>query len=221
MTALLTLDSVSARTPEGRVLFDDLSLSVGLERIGLVGRNGSGKSTLLRIIAGQARAASGHVSSVKRVSLLVQDIGAVGTVVEFIGKAEAFERLERMDRGEGSVEDAALAEWGLPAQIEGLFARFGLDQVRLDRAVAGLSGGERMRLALIRALLDAPELLLLDEPTNNLDLPSIEALVSALNRFQGALIAVSHDLAFLEDIGIERDIELRTASRALTALSVA
>lgn len=198
MTALLTLDSISARTPEGRVLFDDFSLSVGLERIGLVGRNGSGKSTLLRIIAGHARAASGHVRSIKRVSLLVQDIGAVGTVVEFIDKAEAFARLERLDRGEGSVEDAALAEWGLPAQIEGMFARFGLDQVRLDRAVAGLSGGERMRLALIRALLDAPELLLLDEPTNNLDQAGRDAVATLIDEWNGGLIIASHDRVLLE-----------------------
>jgi ATPase subunit of ABC transporter with duplicated ATPase domains len=73
MSAFLTLDSISAQTPERQVLFSDLSLSIGAERVGLVGRNGSGKSTLIRIIAGIAEPAAGAVRRSGAIGILAQD----------------------------------------------------------------------------------------------------------------------------------------------------
>ena len=79
-----------------------------------------------------------------------------------------------------------------------------------DQPVGTLSGGERFRATLAALLLadPAPQLLLLDEPTNNLDLASYDALVSALTAYRGALLVVSHDAPFLEDIGVDRTLEL-------------
>jgi ATPase subunit of ABC transporter with duplicated ATPase domains len=91
-----------------------------------------------------------------------------------------------------------------------ILGRFLFEQEAALKPASALSGGERMRAALacILGADQAPQILMVDEPTNNLDLASIEELVSALSGYRGVLIAVSHDEVFLEEIGIERVIEL-------------
>jgi ATPase subunit of ABC transporter with duplicated ATPase domains len=100
-------------------------------------------------------------------------------------------------------------------------ARFLFRGADADVAAAALSGGERLRAALAMLLLadPAPKLLLLDEPTNNLDLPSLRHLTQALAGFQGALIVVSHDQRFLDDIGVTRRVELTADGLAETLLT--
>ena len=111
-SALLTLDRVSAATPEGRVLFENLSLAIGAERVGLVGRNGSGKSTLLSLIAGRGEPASGAVSVGGRVGELAQRWpDDTISLAEARGVADGLARLERLARGEGDEEDMGEADW--------------------------------------------------------------------------------------------------------------
>ncbi|MEU7138839.1 ATP-binding cassette domain-containing protein [Nocardia sp. NPDC046473] len=156
----------------------------GPERIALTGRNGVGKTTLLRRIS----AARPKVPW----RMLPQ-------------------RLDIFDEQRSVFENvASTAPHASPEQIRAQLARFLFRGTDADIAVAALSGGERLRAALAMLLLadPAPKLLLLDEPTNNLDLPSLEHLTQALASFEGALIVVSHDPRFLDDIGLTRRVEL-------------
>ncbi len=102
MPSLLLLDSVSVATPDGTPLFSDLTLSLGAEIVGLVGRNGSGKSTLLSIIAGERPPSAGTVHHAGRIGMLAQVQDEAQTLAEALGIAEALQRLQRMAAGDGS-----------------------------------------------------------------------------------------------------------------------
>ncbi|KAA8884491.1 ABC-F family ATP-binding cassette domain-containing protein [Nocardia colli] len=156
----------------------------GPERIALTGRNGIGKTTLL------------------------QRISAAGPKVPWRMLPQ---RLDIFDEQRSVFENvASTAPHASLEQIRAQLARFLFRGSDADVAVAALSGGERLRAALAMLLLadPAPKLLLLDEPTNNLDLPSLEHLTQALASFEGALVVVSHDPRFLDDIGLTRRVEL-------------
>ena len=200
MTSFLTLDSLSLTTPDGTPLFGELTLSLGRERVGLVGRNGSGKSTLLHAIMGDVQPASGSIHLSGTVGMLQQSLDETLDLAGALGLTEALACLARLERGDGSVEDAAAADWTLPARIDQALADTGLRDFPLDTPVATLSGGERMRVALARQMLDAPDLLLLDEPTNNLDTEGRAAVMNLLRSWPGGLLIASHDRALLEQV---------------------
>ena len=206
MTRFLTLDALSLSTPDGSPLFRDLTLSLGRERVGLVGRNGCGKSTLLRAIIGDVTPASGNIHISGRVGMLQQSLDDALDLCGALGITEALACLARLEAGEGSVDDAADADWTLPARVEQALADTGLREMALDTPVATLSGGERMRLALARQLIEAPDLLLLDEPTNNLDTEGREAIATLMRTWPGGLLIASHDRALLEQV--DRIVEL-------------
>ncbi|QQC92468.1 ABC-F family ATP-binding cassette domain-containing protein [Streptomyces alfalfae] len=160
----------------------------GPERIALVGRNGAGKTTLLRTIAGELDAVSGEALAHVPLRFLPQ-------------------RLDVLDDELTVAENvAAHAPDATNNRIRARLARFHFKGAKADQRAATLSGGERFRAALAALLLaePAPQLLMLDEPTNNLDMASVKQLSTALESYQGALIVASHDLPFLESLGITR-----------------
>lgn len=178
---------------------------IGPERIWLKGANGAGKSTLIDLICGRKQPSSGEVRlGTTRIGWLDQQ----NSVLDH--SSSVLENLKRV------------APLKPEHELRTLLGRFLFIRDDSLKPVSVLSGGERMRAALA-CLLGAdqsPEVLIVDEPTNNLDLPSIEALVSALNHFYGVLIIVSHDTAFIEEISVEREIELQSrGDKALTAIS--
>jgi ATPase subunit of ABC transporter with duplicated ATPase domains len=206
MTALLTLDCISLVSPDGRPLFDALTLALERERIGVVGRNGSGKSTLRRLIAGEIEPAAGSIRRAGTLGMLAQLADENLTVCGALGVANDLARLRRIECGEGSLDDANRADWTLPSRLDAALAETGLPILPLDRTIASLSGGERTRVAIARLLLEAPDVLLLDEPTNNLDVEGREAIARLLERWRGGAIVASHDRALLERVN--RIVEL-------------
>ena len=103
MPTFLVLDSISLTTPDGRPLFDGLTLAIGSERTGLVGRNGCGKSTLLRLIAGEIEPASGSLQRLGTIGMLAQLTNERLTVEEALGVAGGLARLRRLESGQGSL----------------------------------------------------------------------------------------------------------------------
>ena len=168
----------------GGDLFNGVTLSVrARDRFALVGRNGCGKSTLLKVIAGHLDADGGErvTQTGLRIACLAQepDFSAYDTVLAFV-----------------------LAELGAHESDYAHQADILLDAVKIDKNADPnqLSGGEGRRAALARLLVAAPDVMLLDEPTNHLDLPTIRWLEDHLNAYRGALVVISHDRRFLENI---------------------
>jgi ATPase subunit of ABC transporter with duplicated ATPase domains len=160
----------------------------GPERVALVGRNGSGKTTLLRTLVGDLEPVEGEARTFVPTRFLPQ-------------------RLDVLDDELSVAENAHLRAPGVPANhVRAQLARFLFTGARADRPAGSLSGGERFRAALAATLLaaPAPQLLMLDEPTNNLDVSSVRQLTGALASYRGALVVASHDLPFLEEIGVTR-----------------
>jgi ATPase subunit of ABC transporter with duplicated ATPase domains len=173
----------------------------GPERIALVGRNGAGKTTLLRTITGELAPDAGEAVAEVPLRFLPQ-------------------RLDVLDDGLSVVENVArFAPDATNNRIRARLARFLFRGARADQLAGTLSGGERFRAALAALLLaePAPQLLMLDEPTNNLDMASVRKLTAALESYEGALIVVSHDVPFLESIGITRWLRLDGELRDITA----
>ncbi len=152
------------------------------DRIALLGRNGEGKTTLARLIAGRLAPMSGEITRARK---LKAGFFAQHQTEELVAGETPLDHLRR------ALPDHA------PAALRARLAGFGLGADQAETPVERLSGGQKARLTLLLATLDAPHLLILDEPTNHLDIESREALVEALAAYGGAVILVSHDMHLL------------------------
>lgn len=214
-----------ARKAHGdKVILDDVSLNfLPGAKIGVVGPNGAGKSTILRIMAGldtpsngEARLSPGFsVGILEQEPPLDDDKTVLGNVQEGVaeikGKLDRYNEISALMAEPDADYDALLAEmghlqeaidaadaWDLDSQLEQA-----MDALRCpppDTDVKVLSGGERRRVALCRLLLEKPDLLLLDEPTNHLDAESVQWLEQHLSAYHGAVLAVTHDRYFLDNV---------------------
>lgn len=201
MSALLSANSLTLRTPDHHVLLEDFTLSFGCEVTGVVGPNGAGKSTLLSALAGALTPSGGQVLAQGRVGWLEQSgPDADGDLATGLGVTEDLTRLSRILAGEGGEADFAHADWTLDVRVTAALDTVGLGAKPLDAPLSSLSGGQRARLALARALLDAPDILMMDEPTNNLDAEGREAVHQMMADWPGGLVIVSHDRALLERV---------------------
>ncbi len=223
-----------------RTLFDGLTFVIEEgERVGLVGVNGSGKSTLMKILAGAFKADSAELQLRRgaRVTYLPQEPefpeGATVASELTVAHGPLREALDAHRKLSAELEQASgdaqtklleqlaalndriehLGGWGTEHQAKKLLDRLGVKD--WDRPVAQLSGGARKRVAIARALLAKPDLLLLDEPTNHLDADTVDWLEEELDNMQGALLLVTHDRYFLDDL-VDRIVEIEPGG-ALTS----
>lgn len=204
----MTLNGVAARTPDGRSLFDNLTLALGRERTAVVGRNGVGKTTLLRLIAGLASPAEGAASRAGRVGWLAQSytFGPEETVADGLGAAGPMAVLARVLAGEATTDDLNAADWTLESRLDAALEAVGLAGLGLDRTMVSLSGGEQTRVRLAGLMLAAPDLLVLDEPTNHMDADARARVRDVVAGWPGGVVVVSHDRALLRDM--DRIVEL-------------
>jgi ATP-binding cassette subfamily F protein 3 len=181
---LITLDMASVGYTSGQPILRKLNLRIDPDdRIALLGRNGNGKTTLARLLAAQLAPMDGalNASGKMRVGYFTQY-----QVEELHGDDTPLQHMTRAMEGKA------------PGAVRAQLGQFGFSGDKATTRVDKLSGGERARLALALITRDAPHLLILDEPTNHLDVDSREALVQALNAYEGAVILVSHDRHMVE-----------------------
>lgn len=221
----------------GFTLYDNISFMVGArDRIGLAGKNGAGKSTLLKIIAGYQRPDTGDISmpSGYTIGYLAQDMAHNLGKTVFDEASTAFQELKELERkieyiteqltvrtdyetdsymdlinqlNDANERIVVLGGHAIEGEVEQVLRGLGFSHHDMHRLMDEFSGGWRMRVELAKILLRRPNALLLDEPTNHLDIESIQWLEEFLKTYEGAVILVSHDKAFLDNI-TTRTIEI-------------
>jgi ATP-binding cassette, subfamily F, member 3 len=233
---MITVNDISVQFG-GTTLFSDVSFAINEnDKIALMGKNGAGKSTLLKIIAGQTKPSSGSISAPKEaiVAYLPQHLLTTdsATVVEEASKAfsEIFEMKSEIDNlndqlttrtdydsdaymkliervSDLSEKFYAIEEINYEAEVEKILHGLGFSKEDLKRPTSEFSGGWRMRIELAKILLRKPDLILLDEPTNHMDIESIQWLEDFLINSAKAVVVISHDRAFVDNI-TNRTIEV-------------
>jgi len=233
---MITVNDISVQFG-GTTLFSDVSFAINEnDKIALMGKNGAGKSTLLKIIAGEAKPSTGNISAPKEavIAYLPQHLLTTdgATVVEEASKAfgEIFKMKAEIDEineqltirtdyesddymkliervSDLSEKFYAIEEVNYEAEVEKILIGLGFVREDFNRQTSEFSGGWRMRIELAKILLKKPDLILLDEPTNHMDIESIQWLEDFLINSAKAVVVISHDRAFVDNI-TNRTIEV-------------
>jgi ATP-binding cassette subfamily F protein 3 len=233
---MISVDAVTVEF-NGSALFSNITFNINEnDRIALMGKNGAGKSTLLKIIAGSAKATRGKVSAPKDavIAYLPQHLLTEDDATVFEETSKAFSKILDMKKAiddlntqletrtdyesdeyakiieqvsELSEKYYSIEEINFDAEVEKTLKGLGFERADFNRPTVEFSGGWRMRIELAKILLQKPDLILLDEPTNHLDIESIQWLEEFLVNNAKAVIVISHDKAFVDNI-TNRTIEV-------------
>ena len=233
---MITVNDISVQFG-GTTLFSDISFAINEnDKIALMGKNGAGKSTLLKIIAGQSKPSTGNISAPKEavIAYLPQHLLTTdgATVMEETSKAfgEIFDMKAEIDAineqltirtdyesdaymkliekvSDLSEKFYAIEEVNYEAEVEKILTGLGFEREDFTRQTSEFSGGWRMRIELAKILLQKPDLILLDEPTNHMDIESIQWLEEFLINSAKAVVVISHDKTFVDNI-TNRTIEV-------------
>ena len=233
---MITVNDISVQFG-GTTLFSDVSFAINEnDKIALMGKNGAGKSTLLKIIAGQSKPSTGAISAPKDaiIAYLPQHLLTKDNLSVFDETAKAFAEIFEMKKeideineqltirtdyesdaymkliervSELSEKFYAIEEINYEAEVEKVLKGLGFERDDFTRPTSEFSGGWRMRIELAKILLKKPDLILLDEPTNHMDIESIQWLEDFLINSAKAVVVISHDRAFVDNI-TNRTIEV-------------
>ncbi|MBP6374562.1 MAG: ABC-F family ATP-binding cassette domain-containing protein [Flavobacterium sp.] len=233
---MITVNDISVQFG-GTTLFSDVSFAINEnDKIALMGKNGAGKSTLLKIIAGESKPSTGAISAPKEavIAYLPQHLLTKDNLSVFDETAKAFAEIFEMKKeideineqltirtdyesdgymkliervSELSEKFYAIEEINYEAEVEKVLKGLGFEREDFTRPTSEFSGGWRMRIELAKILLKKPDLILLDEPTNHMDIESIQWLEDFLINSAKAVVVISHDRAFVDNI-TNRTIEV-------------
>ena len=233
---MINLEQLGVHLPQG-YLFQNITVQINKgDKIGLAGKNGAGKSTLLKLISGKDQPSEGRIHKPKDLSIgyLTQDIkiDTELSVFEFLNQSNELlttlkNRLDKINNDlvtrtdyesdsymemlnelsdlnhEFNLHEGFLWEEKIASTLKGL----GFSDAEFDKKLSAFSGGWKMRAELSRILVNQPDIILLDEPTNHLDIISISWLENYLQKFEGAVIVISHDRLFLDNV-TKRTLEI-------------
>ena len=233
---MITVNNISVQFG-GTTLFDNVSFSINEnDKIALMGKNGAGKSTLLKIIAGVKKPTSGNLTAPKdaKIAYLPQHLLTTDNATVFEETSKAFDELFKMKAEIDEINEAltvrtdyesdsymkliervselselfySIEEVNYEAEVEIVLKGLGFERNDFTRPTSEFSGGWRMRIELAKILLQKPDLILLDEPTNHIDIESVQWLEDFLINSAKAVIVISHDRTFVDNI-TNRTIEV-------------
>ena len=227
---MITVNNLSLQFGK-RTLFDDVNIKFTKGNCyGVIGANGAGKSTFLKILSGEIEPTTGLVELAPgaRMSVLKQDhfefdeFTVLETVImgnqvlynimkekDAIYMKEDFTDEDGIKVGELEAEFAEMDGWNAESDAAELLSNLGVKEEMHDRLMKDLPGSDKIKVLLAQALFGNPDVLLLDEPTNNIDVYSQEILTRAVRDFHGTLVVVSHDSYFIDQIHLNKKIELK------------
>lgn len=212
---MLAAHDITYIHPDHELLFKNLTITVQKkQKAGLTGDNGKGKSTLLKILSGIIAPASGSVVCGSPPYYVPQHFGQYDrmTVAGALGIEAALLSVTAALNGSETAADLAPDDWSVGERAREALERWGLGYLTLERALDSLSGGEKTRVFLAGILIHRPGIVLMDEPTNHLDAVGRESLYRFLEKYAGALLAVSHDRELLERMDVIYELDNRGLS---------